>query len=94
MSNKKALFLNMRFYYEAIGQDPFHALPVTFHVKSGLDDPEFQRFKQYYEVCQGDHKSPNIWIIKPGENTNQGQGISVSKDYSEIASLIEESTRS
>ena len=45
LSNKKALFLNMRFYYEAIGQNPFDALPETFHVKSGLDDPEFARFK-------------------------------------------------
>jgi hypothetical protein len=35
----------MTFYYEAIGQDPFIALPMTFHVKSGLDDSEFQRFR-------------------------------------------------
>jgi tubulin---tyrosine ligase len=41
LSNKKALFLNMRFYYEALGQNPFDALPVTFHVKSGIEDPEF-----------------------------------------------------
>ena len=39
----------MRFYYEALGLDPFHALPMTFHVKSGLEDPEFQRFKQQFE---------------------------------------------
>ena len=41
LSNKKALFLNMRFYYEAIGQDPFNTLPITFHIKKGLDDPEY-----------------------------------------------------
>jgi hypothetical protein len=44
----------MRFYYEALGLDPFHALPMTFHVKSGLDDPEFQRFKQQFENGKGD----------------------------------------
>ena len=82
----------MRFYYEALGLDPFHALPMTFHVKSGLEDPEFQRFKQQFENGKGDKW--NIWIIKPGENTNRGQGISVSKDYSEITSLVEESTKS
>lgn len=40
LSNKKALFLNMRFYYEALGQDPFAVLPITFHVKS-LEDKQF-----------------------------------------------------
>jgi len=48
LSNKKALFLNMRNYYEAMGKDVFTAVPVTFHVKEGLDDPEFTKFKQYY----------------------------------------------
>jgi hypothetical protein len=44
----------MRFYYEALGLDPFHALPMTFHVKSGLEDPEFQRFKHQFENGKGD----------------------------------------
>jgi hypothetical protein len=41
LSNKKALFLNMRNYYESINEDPFDYLPVTFHVKTGVNDPEF-----------------------------------------------------
>lgn len=48
LSNKKALFLNMKNYYEAMNKDVFSALPVTFHIKSGQDDPEFSRFKAYY----------------------------------------------
>ena len=48
LNNKKALFLNMKNYYEAIEQDVFDNLPVTFHVKTGLNDPEFERFKNYY----------------------------------------------
>jgi len=35
-----------------------------------LDDPEFARFKQQYELSKGEKS--NIWIIKPGENTNRG----------------------
>jgi tubulin--tyrosine ligase len=66
----------MRFYYEALGQDPFIALPMTFHVKDGLEDPEFSRFLNHYNS----NDKQNIWIIKPGENTNRGNGISVSKD--------------
>ena len=44
LANKKALWINMRHYYEAIGEDPFNALPVTFHIKEGLEDAEFFRF--------------------------------------------------
>lgn len=120
LSNKKAMFLNLRLYYEAMGKDVFTALPVTFHIKEGLEDPEFMRFKQYYykeeeeikrqkangikkdngTVGEGNaNDSPaerglkkNIWIIKPGENTNRGNGIMVSKDYEEIKQIICEST--
>jgi hypothetical protein len=33
LANKKALFINMRNYYEAIGKEPFDALPVTLLLK-------------------------------------------------------------
>jgi hypothetical protein len=45
LANKKALFVNMKTYYEAVGEDPFQSLPVTFHVKQGLHDAEFSKFK-------------------------------------------------
>jgi hypothetical protein len=48
LSNKKAMFLNMKIYYEAMGKDVFTAVPTTFHIKEGLEDPEFARFKLYY----------------------------------------------
>jgi hypothetical protein len=32
----------------------------------------------------------NIWIIKPGENTNRGVGISVSSSLKEIRNIVEE----
>lgn len=44
MSNKKALLLNMRNYYDSLGENVFDNLPVTFHIKNGLEDPEFTRF--------------------------------------------------
>jgi tubulin polyglutamylase TTLL1 len=44
LSNKCALFYNMKRYYEAIGRDPFEVIPLTFHIKRGTDDPEFYRF--------------------------------------------------
>ena len=56
MSNKKAMFLNMRIYYEAMGKDVFSAVPMTFHIKEGLDDPEFTRFKTFYYKEEEDVK--------------------------------------
>jgi len=97
LSNKKALFINMKSYYEAVGEDPFLSLPVTFHVKAGLQDPEFSIFKKYYDNFQlklkekeakGEKKETNIWIIKPGENTNRGIGIQVATDYDNLQELV------
>ena len=36
------------------------------------------------ESLQPPNKNQNIWIIKPGENTNRGLGIEVRKELSEI----------
>jgi hypothetical protein len=60
MNNKKALYLNMKNYYEALEQDVFANLPLTFHVKNGLDDPEFQRFEQHYAKCEEDVKNKKV----------------------------------
>jgi hypothetical protein len=45
MNNKKALYLNMKNYYEAMEEDVFNNFPLTFHVKNGLEDIEFTKFK-------------------------------------------------
>jgi hypothetical protein len=57
MNNKKALFLNMVNYYEATDKPVWDNLPVTFHVKDGMDDPEFQRFKNYYDRAEEEVKN-------------------------------------
>ena len=38
----------MKNYYEAMNKDVFTAVPVTFHIKEGLDDFEFLKFKNYF----------------------------------------------
>lgn len=48
LSNKYALFYNMRKYYRNMNKDPFDVLPVTFHLKNGQSDPEYTRFKHFY----------------------------------------------
>ena len=55
------------------------------------DDAEGKekKVKKYYNTQVA---AKNIWIIKPGENTNQGQGIKVAKEYNEIKDIIEDAT--
>ena len=49
LSNKKALYYNMKIYYESIGQDWFNVLPLTFHIKEGPSDKEFQKFMEIFK---------------------------------------------
>lgn len=57
LNNKKALYINMKNYYEALGQDVFANIPLTFHIKTGLDDPEFHRFRQTYQKFEEEIKN-------------------------------------
>lgn len=51
------------------------------------EDEEIQSIKKTYPVPL------NTWIIKPGENTNRGFGISVAHDIAEIRTLVAQSDR-
>jgi len=93
LANKKALFMNMCLYYKALGYDPFEvAIPVTFHIKS-QNDPEYANFVRKYSELEK-KKHANVWIVKPGENSNRGCGIEVANKLSEIRQLITTNARS
>jgi hypothetical protein len=57
LSNKKAIFYNMKVYYEAIGKEYHHYLPLTYHIKEGLNDNQFLKFEQLYHDAQDSSKS-------------------------------------
>ena len=91
LSNKKALFLNVSTYYQAMGINPFEvAIPPTFNVKSPHNnDPEYIKFTRAYKQFE-QQTDANIWIIKPGENSNRGSGIQVASSFNEIRNLIQQ----
>lgn len=84
ISNKKELYSCMKNYFSAIGTDMFEYIPVTFHVKNGENDLEFLRFTKYFE----DQAKRSTWIIKPGENTNRGNGIVICNSLDQIKSEL------
>lgn len=65
----------------------FDHLPLTFHIKDGLEDKKYFEFLRYYhkrtkEINRNNQdkekeKQYNVWIVKPGENSNRGNGIKV-----------------
>jgi hypothetical protein len=55
LSNKKAIYYNMKVYYEAIGEEYYKRLPLTFHIKDGVNDPQFIKF----ETLFGDAQDPS-----------------------------------
>jgi hypothetical protein len=86
LGSKKYLLHNLRNYYAQLGRDVFAHVPLTYHIQHGLVDIEFATFVRTFsqlEEQKNNGVAPtlrNIWIVKPGEETNRGQGIVVLDD--------------
>lgn len=92
LSQKKSLFYNIRNYYNLLKMDPYDVIPITFHIQS-INDQEYKRFEESFFSKQSNNKNDqNVWIIKPGENSNRGNGIIVTKDIEEIKIRILKNT--
>lgn len=46
-------------YYTSIGEDVFNYLPLTFHIKNGLEDESWYMFLKYYYKRSKDIKKSN-----------------------------------
>lgn len=92
LANKKGLYKSLKSYYESLGMKLFTYHPITFHIKQ-LNDSEFLNFTENFALFDKrklKKKCKNIWIVKPGENTNRGRGIRVCKNLAEIKEVIRE----
>lgn len=49
LGNKKAMFYNLKQYYDLIGANAFTKIPLTFHIKKGFKDLQYKRFLAYYK---------------------------------------------
>jgi tubulin---tyrosine ligase len=94
LASKKKLFINMYNYYKSINEDPFNYIPLSFHLTNGTKDINYSqfllKFQEFQTQIQFDPYLNNCWIIKPGEATNRGIGISVCSTISEISACIDE----
>ena len=88
LTNKKALFINLKEYYESLGQDPFTVIPLTFHITGNLQTYNFQQFTKAFESGRKRPRGKNMWIVKPGENSNQGCDIFVTSNMDKIKDAL------
>lgn len=54
IGNKKALYYNLKRYYELRKKNVFEIIPLTFHIKEGVNDPEYIRFTKEFKKIQSD----------------------------------------
>lgn len=52
LGNKKALFYNLKQYYDLLDEDVFTKIPLTFHIKKGFNDIQYKRFVAYFKHRQ------------------------------------------
>lgn len=43
-------------YYKQLKEDPFEVLPLTFHIEHGIRDPEFDKFKVFFQLVENQKK--------------------------------------
>ncbi len=81
----------MHNYYKLIGKNAFEVIPYTLHIKKGVQDAAYNIFlKEYKKIAkeQATTGLKNIWIVKPGELSNRGQGITVIDEVYELNNIL------
>lgn len=87
LGNKKALFFNLRKYCQLTNRELFDMVPMTFHV--GEEYKQFEReFRRRAQLIKEGARLSNVWIVKPGENSNRGNGIHVIESMRELDELL------
>jgi len=87
---KKNMYKCLLLYYSLISRDISKTIPLTFHIKKGETDEEYAKFLKAYNEYKESQDMKNIWIIKPGENTNRGNGIKIASTLTEVSNNIKD----
>jgi tubulin--tyrosine ligase len=76
----------MRKYYTEHGLDYSDFMPITYHIEQGVHD------NAYEELVRRNYSS-GVWIVKPGESTNRGNGITVCLGVGAVEEIIQQGLR-
>eukprot|EP00929_Paragymnodinium_shiwhaense_P021763 TRINITY_DN14106_c0_g1_i2.p1 TRINITY_DN14106_c0_g1~~TRINITY_DN14106_c0_g1_i2.p1 ORF type:complete len:930 (+),score=205.32 TRINITY_DN14106_c0_g1_i2:42-2792(+) len=84
---KNGLRETMLRYYVSHGLDPFGAVPMTFVIENGIDDPQHAEFRRTFDAIEAE-TGQAVWLAKPGEWANRGFGIRIYNTADEITERV------
>lgn len=90
LTDKGRLLATMKNFYTKLGLNVFERLPLTFHINS-KSDPEYEKFLKVFQELELNKENDgraNIWIVKPGENSNRGNGVHILNSIDSISPFI------
>lgn len=83
---RKSLLTEIIFnFYSRTNQDPFRLIPRTYVMKMSNYEKETRTFLNLVQT-NGSFRYP--FIVKPGENSNRGNGITIAQNESELLGAI------
>jgi len=90
LGHKKHMHKCLVLYYTLIRRNIEEVVPLTFHIKYGKSDLNYIKFQEMYKEYR--KKNKNVWIIKPGENSNRGNGIVIANTLNDIDKCVSDTT--
>lgn len=87
LGNKNALYHNLLAYCNHRQKDVNDLVPLTIYIES-LNSKQFQILEKKAKFLPKE-----LWIIKPAENSNRGQGIFLAHSFPEIRKKLQHKTQ-
>jgi Tubulin-tyrosine ligase family len=85
IGRKSLLTETVIMYFTKLNQDPFKLIPRTFLIKLSNYEVDMKNFRSLLQAGRG-YQFP--LIIKPGENTNRGTGITIAYKEQELIDSV------
>lgn len=79
-------------FYLRHNRDPFGAIPLTFVIREGTGDPEYTEWRRAYDNIE-EQKGQRMWLVKPGDKANRGNGIRIYDNAEELAARLDSKPR-
>ena len=78
----------MEFLFNYLEKDLETCIPLTYFIDFGNIQDQLNLIKQNFTDAANKRQNNPIFIIKPGEDSNRGNGIELSDNFADIKKLL------